>query len=286
MEGRDHIKEYFNEKLKSAEFDVRPEIWTNVSSQIQSLPTFSSSATKSLSVTKIIGIISAASVAAAGIFYWAISDDVQRKPFVVKSAEKRTENLKIVQSNNVIDKKSMSVQQKNGFSNPEDKTFFVGNKFQENEIILNENQPVIMPSFIEIKCGNDAPQETVKLEEMPILSNAIQSSENEGVVSENEQTSEKEPSYSLGVLSNIFTPNGDGINDEFSIESSGLKDFSLVIIDQNNKTVFQANDASFVWGGLNTSGNPVPDGNYIYYLTARDSEGKIITKANKLTIKR
>jgi flagellar hook assembly protein FlgD len=55
-------------------------------------------------------------------------------------------------------------------------------------------------------------------------------------------------------------------------------------LDVNGKTVFQSTDPSFKWDGMNLSNEKVKDGNYLYYITARDAEGKLISKSQTLRI--
>lgn len=87
-------------------------------------------------------------------------------------------------------------------------------------------------------------------------------------------------------LPDVFTPNGDGNNDEFFIETDGLTDYSLVVMDQKNSVVFQTSDPSFRWKGFDLGGNPVPEGQYIYVLTAKDRAKESINRYSRLLIKR
>lgn len=87
-------------------------------------------------------------------------------------------------------------------------------------------------------------------------------------------------------LPDVFTPNGDGNNDEFFIETDGLTDYSLVVMDQKNSVVFQTSDPSFRWKGFDLGGNPVPEGQYIYVLTAKDRSKESINRYSRLLIKR
>jgi flagellar hook assembly protein FlgD len=62
--------------------------------------------------------------------------------------------------------------------------------------------------------------------------------------------------------------------------------FSFVIIDRTGKTVYQTTDVHFQWEGISMSGEVVPTGDYVYYVTARDVDGKLITKYSTLHIAR
>ena len=66
---------------------------------------------------------------------------------------------------------------------------------------------------------------------------------------------------------NVFTPNGDGINDLFNCSFGGSYDnFSLKIFD-GNKTIFKTTDPEVCWDGTN-EGNDVSEGIYNYHLVA------------------
>lgn len=64
-------------------------------------------------------------------------------------------------------------------------------------------------------------------------------------------------------IPNLFTPNGDGVNDLFVIE--GLENYSspkLVVRDKNNRVVYQSQHYQNNWRGDNC-----PDGVYSYEIT-------------------
>ena len=90
----------------------------------------------------------------------------------------------------------------------------------------------------------------------------------------------------IGTLPNVFTPNGDGKNDIFFIESKNLKSFQLTVMDKNQKVVYSTNDSNFKWMGYDKFDNPVDNGDYIYIIVAEDEAGNTINKYQKLTIQR
>jgi len=68
-------------------------------------------------------------------------------------------------------------------------------------------------------------------------------------------------------LPNAFTPNSDGVNEEFRGEGIfyGIEQFEMRIFNRWGEQVFQANDPNIAWNGLkNNTGKPVQNGVYIY----------------------
>jgi len=68
---------------------------------------------------------------------------------------------------------------------------------------------------------------------------------------------------------NIFTPNGDGQNDFFTIDATGIKTFSIVIYNRWGTRVFESDDINKSWDG-----NNVVDGTYFYIIRAESINGK------------
>ncbi|HLW39737.1 MAG TPA: gliding motility-associated C-terminal domain-containing protein [Brumimicrobium sp.] len=68
------------------------------------------------------------------------------------------------------------------------------------------------------------------------------------------------------VFPNIFTPNGDGQNDEFFITNlQNVDNIDIVILNRWGNIVFESSDLNFVWNGnVNNSGMECEDGVYFY----------------------
>lgn len=90
----------------------------------------------------------------------------------------------------------------------------------------------------------------------------------------------------IGELPNIFTPNGDGRNDEFFIETKYLKNFKLTVMDNHQNVVYETSNPDFRWNGIDRFGNPVKDGRYVYVIVAEDEAGNAINKYQELIISR
>jgi len=78
---------------------------------------------------------------------------------------------------------------------------------------------------------------------------------------------------------NVFTPNGDGLNDHFQlVEFQGLMDFNIVIFNRWGNKIQEFNEPDFKWDGRDGSGNESVEGVYFYRVTTKTLNGKEIEK--------
>lgn len=88
-------------------------------------------------------------------------------------------------------------------------------------------------------------------------------------------------------LPTIFTPNNDGSNDEFFIESEGLLDFSIVIMNDKGEVLFESNSPDFRWDGRDRKTGLIADnGFYFYIITAKDMLDNTISQHQRLQLKK
>lgn len=81
---------------------------------------------------------------------------------------------------------------------------------------------------------------------------------------------------SIDNIPNVITPNGDRINDYFSVKSTDIETFQITITDQRGNEIFASNDAEFVWDGTNYDGQTVDRGMYYYVIIAEGKDGSVI----------
>jgi gliding motility-associated-like protein len=82
-----------------------------------------------------------------------------------------------------------------------------------------------------------------------------------------------EDSASLSIP-NVFTPNGDGINDEFHVQGVALKNYRCEIFDRWGALIFSSTDINRNWDGWNTSGSPCTNGTYYYVVQGTGEDQK------------
>jgi gliding motility-associated-like protein len=75
---------------------------------------------------------------------------------------------------------------------------------------------------------------------------------------------------------NIFSPQGDGANDEFTFKhyAKGVKAFHCVIINRWGTTVGEITDINSGWDGKDKNGTPCSDGVYFYSYTGEAENGE------------
>lgn len=66
-------------------------------------------------------------------------------------------------------------------------------------------------------------------------------------------------------LPNVFTPNGDGTNDVFTINAENAESIEVVILNRWGNVVFESTDVNFEWNGqVQNTGADCVDGTYFY----------------------
>ena len=86
-------------------------------------------------------------------------------------------------------------------------------------------------------------------------------------------------SESMLTVPNVFTPNGDGHNDEFRVVYRSIKEFHLWVYNRWGKLVYKSDDPAKGWDG-NIGGRPAAEGAYYYVIRAlgTDAESGYMSK--------
>lgn len=83
---------------------------------------------------------------------------------------------------------------------------------------------------------------------------------------------------------NVFTPDGDGINDNFTlIELDGIQKLSTAIYNRWGRQVFVSEDLYPVWDGT-SDGQQLAGGVYYWIMKYEDFEGNVYTAKGNITI--
>jgi gliding motility-associated-like protein len=280
LKDNDYIKELFKNKLEHVETSVRPELWNNIAS---SIGTSTSSVTTSslFSVSKLI-ITSVTLVSLSVLTYYITVDDstteieskssnvsynneINNTPTVQKDSKKTN-----VLNKNLLASKSLAIQKDSLIT-----ATLLSSSISENTIVQTnlpiDNHHSSSIDLIEIKDSNHSLYLPVVKTEEPVQTESHQT---DLVVIDSKDF----------VFPNVFTPNNDGSNDKFELNTINLFDFSIVILNAKNETIYQSTTIDFSWDGRLQNGELAPAGRYIYYIVGQLHDGKPYTKINPLTI--
>jgi gliding motility-associated-like protein len=81
----------------------------------------------------------------------------------------------------------------------------------------------------------------------------------------------------------VFSPNGDGINDQFQVGIVNLKSYFITIVNRWGIRVFQNSNILSNWDGK-LRGEDLPVGVYYYVINARDITNKSIRLSGSITL--
>ena len=86
------------------------------------------------------------------------------------------------------------------------------------------------------------------------------------------------------IIPNVFSPNGDGVNDGFFINSTGLESLNCDIFNRWGLLVYKLSAPGQKWDGVLNNGNPATDGTYFYILSAKGYDGKTYDYQGSLSL--
>jgi gliding motility-associated-like protein len=86
------------------------------------------------------------------------------------------------------------------------------------------------------------------------------------------------------VIPNIFTPNGDGVNDVFKVNAEGIIYFNCKIFDRWGLNIYEINDVAQAWHGKTNGSALVADGCYYYTIEATDINNNQLHEKGSITL--
>lgn len=85
------------------------------------------------------------------------------------------------------------------------------------------------------------------------------------------------------VAPNVFTPNGDGVNDSYFFATSNVAKLEFVIVNRWGNVLFESSNLTDGWNGL-VNGKDAAEGVYFYRYTATGLNGDVINGHGHLTL--
>lgn len=87
-------------------------------------------------------------------------------------------------------------------------------------------------------------------------------------------------------IPNAFSPNGDGINDDFYLKGEGIISMRMTIFDRWGKEIITLENPSDKWDGYHIDGQPLQEGVYAYLLVADLNQGYRLKRGGTITLVR
>jgi gliding motility-associated-like protein len=87
-------------------------------------------------------------------------------------------------------------------------------------------------------------------------------------------------------IPNVFTPNGDGVNDVFVLPFDGFISFDILIVNRWGNVMWNQSDQTGIdlWDGSNKGGKKCVDGVYFYKLKGEMYGGTLVDQHGFVTV--
>ena len=82
------------------------------------------------------------------------------------------------------------------------------------------------------------------------------------------------PEFTL-YIPNAFTPNGDGLDDNFLTYAQGIISFKMDIFNRWGEVIFTSTEKDAGWDGKDSFTKIVPNGIYLYRVSVTDFNRKV-----------
>lgn len=277
---------------------VRPEVWNGLQAKMAAAgltSTATAAAAKGMSVlTKwIIGGTAAAvvGVTTTVLVMQSAEKDVQPKEVVQVPQENGTisQQPQSEEASTTLTASSNETSQTNQYNSPDQRNLpsgmqtFVFDNSELLKIVTPDpflNLPDVKPTVI--PANTEAPE--VDFKALPEDKKLETTPEETVAALPEEQVAAKEAAL---VVPNVFTPDGNNINDEFFVTSANISEADIIIQNSENKIVYRSNDIHFRWNGrINGTEDPASPGTYACVIVYKDEAGKTHKKIQLLELER
>ena len=88
------------------------------------------------------------------------------------------------------------------------------------------------------------------------------------------------------MIPNVFTPNNDGVNDEYHFSDEMLVELKVTIYNRWGQQVYGFNDVNGSWNGNGFNGELMPEGVYFFIMEAIGVDGTHFEENGSVTLLR
>jgi gliding motility-associated-like protein len=75
-------------------------------------------------------------------------------------------------------------------------------------------------------------------------------------------------------LPTSFTPNNDGLNDDWKPVGTGIAELSFTVYNRLGQRLFESDALAGAWNGMYQNGDPCPQGSYLLVVKVVDFQGQ------------
>lgn len=276
---KDRFEKLLKDQLGNHEMPVDSALWKNVAAQAGI-----STGSAGLGLGTWLGIAGGAALLTAGLFYFTNSKgDVAKAP--MKEPKEKTSLSVPVKAKDQVDITTGAAEYAPMVVELQATENVIHCSGGEEVVILEPEkiqEPLVSQDDQAAETAQNSNHDPLAAVQTPSVPSSQEVS-NQETLAESSVANAKPKNL---VMPNAITPNGDGVNDALTLDVEGLTDFSLVVLDANNKVVFSSTDPDFVWTGFLPNGDPAPAGMYQYYYTAKDANGRWCNQFSMLTVLR
>lgn len=264
MIEKDNIKDLFAKGLQDHKVQVDPALWTSISSSIGS-----GAAKNGLGLFAKTLIGAAASALIAGAVYLSLdskpkenkqSPKESKKSVVSKKSKENTAAPQIIQ---------LDQEQTYHHLQPVGATNYLTDEESNSAIPLQISQAA--PEHTTTNLSTQGSPTTSIPHSIPVIvptqTQAVQSIVPTATSAAQAPVKVVPNQFRLS-LPNIFTPNNDAQNETLQIDwkQNTIEDFSIVVLNKENKVVFSSSDPHFDWDGSDLGGEKLARSAYIYFV--------------------
>ncbi len=265
MLEKDQFEQFLSKSFENQTEAVRPDLWSGVQAKMIANGVASTAAVKSVSIlTKwILGSLAVGTAATIStLVLFNNNEDTKKELIAPKTAQEISVNENVASKNKIA--KVISLENTNSL----------------HEEILDESNSVLVfealniPDFTENIISEK--NELINDEKVIVIPDPIKDVVIVVPTTEDVKEELKDPivigKASVTKFPNFFSPNGDGSNDFYEIEIENISNFHVIIMNQNNKIVFESTDSNFKWNA-EVAGEKATQGTFACIVTGTDPQG-------------
>lgn len=291
-----HDKEHFDQLLKEqfSQFAPdAPDVWSGVSQAIGSGSAAGTAATGIKSVSVVVKIVAAVAVVSTitTIAYFATKPTTENTSPTVEQPMVNELNELPGQLEETI-KTEESVPNQSFKSKPLDQLKENGKTQQtpSTEKVVETPEPIIQSQVEKAveSTQNEAGDKTALQKPQALPKNSDEKPTKETVKNEPplDEPKADEPDENIRVnIPNVFTPNYDGLNDEFVVEIDDCTAYAIKIINYRGVVVYESSNLQEHWNGrIKNLGEDCPSGEYVYTVKFSTYNVESQTKIGKINL--